>query len=89
MAPYLTVLLALVAAFLVHLNSAGGEVYDLYIPLLGLAGLPWSWPSVALADHGHEGGALILLCAAPILNALVLLMLGGAVAKRRDRGQPT
>ena len=87
--PYLAICAAVVLAYFIHVQSAGGEVIDLYGPLLWLLGLPWSMAGIAIGDHGPAGLEIILILLAPLPNAALLYATGIWRERRQHRAQPT
>lgn len=83
---YLSLILALLCAYAIHAHRSGGEVADLYGPLLVALGLPWSWPSLHMANGGL---ALVILFAALAVNATLIFTLAGWLVRRRHRDRPT
>ena len=87
--PYLAICAAIVVGYFIHVRIAGGEVIDLYGPLLWLVGLPWSAAGVALGERGAGGLGIIVLLLAPIPNAGLLYAAGVWRERRRHRVQAT
>ena len=87
--PYLALCAAIVLGYVIHVRIAGGEVIDLYGPLLWLFGLPWSAAGVAVADSGSEGFGIILILLAPLPNAGLLYAAGAWREQRQNRSPAT
>lgn len=87
--PYLALCATVVLGYVIHVRIAGGEVIDLYGPLLWLFALPWSAVGVAVADSGAEGLGIILLLLAPLPNAGLLYAAGRWLERRQQRSQAT